>query len=121
MSNTNLTFTPDEVERALSNRPFIIVEGIINIRDIGGYPSGLYPSRIVKPLSVLRSGEPTRVTDSGKQQLRALGIQKIFDLRSDVEIKTYKLETLGIEGIEIVRTPIFVGGFDPENITEKYV
>lgn len=118
---SNLTLSPDEVEKVLSNHPFVTVEGVINIRDVGGYPSGLYTSRIVKPLSVIRSGEPTRIADSGKQQLRALGIRKIFDLRADVEIKTYQSETPDIEGIDIVRAPIYVFGFHPETFNEKYI
>lgn len=121
MTNTNLPLLPDEVTKALSNRPFVTVEGIINIRDIGGYPSESYPSRIIKPLHVIRSGETTRITDSGKQQLHALGIRKIFDLRTDIELKTYKSETPDIEGIDIVKTPLQVGGVYPENFNEKYV
>jgi protein tyrosine/serine phosphatase len=91
------------------------VEGVINIRDIGGYPSQSNPSLIVKPGLIFRSGDPSRITDLGKEQLRALGIKKIFDLRSDSEIQVNDARA-GIDGVEIIRVPVIVGGFDLDNI-----
>ncbi|KAH7928265.1 hypothetical protein BV22DRAFT_1030920 [Leucogyrophana mollusca] len=88
--------------------PFIVIDGVINFRDVGGYATS-NPELIVKPHVVFRSGEVTRITEDGKQELRKLGVRKIFDLRTDGEIKDYNTATALMDGIEIVRAPV-VGG-----------
>lgn len=114
-------FTPEEIQEKLSSPPFVVVDGIINIRDIGGYTSQYEPSRIVKRLSVFRAGEPSRITETGIAKLKALGIRKIFDVRSNVEINTNKAKILDIEGVDVVRAPISVSGWDSKSIEDKYV
>jgi protein tyrosine/serine phosphatase len=94
-----------EVQKVLSSPPFIVVDGVINIRDVGGYPTA-YADLFVKPSFVFRSGELTRITDRGIEQLHALKIVKVFDMRSDSEIASYKAEAPTIEGVEFVRIPI---------------
>ena len=39
--------------------------------------------------------------------MRELGITKVFDLRSDTEIEKYDTPVPEIEGIEIIRAPVF--------------
>jgi protein tyrosine/serine phosphatase len=112
---------PASVKHALASPPFIVVEGIINIRDIGGYIAQSNPSLMVKPRTIFRSGEVSHITDLGKTQLRALGIKTIFDLRSDSEIQTYNTQAAEIEGVETIRVPVIVGNFDPGNIVAKSV
>jgi len=94
-----------EVQNILSSPPFVVVDGVINIRDIGGYPT-LNPNLFVKRFSVFRAGELSGITDRGKEQLHALKIAKIFDMRSDSEIASYKAEGPAIEGVEFVRVPV---------------
>jgi hypothetical protein len=112
---------PIAVQKVLSSPPFAVVEGVINIRDVGGYPIQSKPSLVVKPGSIFRSGDLSRITDLGKKQIHALGIKTIFDLRSDLEIQTYKTQPVGIDGVETVRVPVVVQGFDPGNIVATLV
>lgn len=53
--------------------------------------------------------------------MRALGITKVFDLRSDTEIRKYNTPQPEIEGVEILRTPVFqTEDYSPEMMA-KYV
>ena len=81
--------------------PWINIEGVINIRDLGGYKCS--QSQIVKPLTIFRSGEPSRITERGRQQLRALGVTTFFDLRNDGEVVEYKSEVPPLEGVQIIK------------------
>ncbi|RPD71396.1 hypothetical protein L226DRAFT_468697 [Lentinus tigrinus ALCF2SS1-7] len=113
------------VSSTLSSPPFVQVEGIFNIRDFGaGYPTSgtaatATASGRVKPLHLFRSGEPTRITPLGIEQLRALGVKKIFDLRADIEIAKYKTATPEIEGVEVVRASILEETLDPVGLAAK--
>jgi hypothetical protein len=93
------------VQNVLSSPPFVVVDGVINVRDVGGYPTSI-PSLFVKTSSIFRAGEPSRITARGKEQLHALQIVKVFDMRSDPEIASYKSEMPMIEGVEFVRVPL---------------
>ena len=119
MSSDIHRLDPAVVQHTLSSLPFVVVDGVINIRDIGGYLTQANTSLIVKPRIVFRSGEPSCITDLGKEQLRALGIKTIFDLRSDFKMKSYNIQGTEIEGVRTIRVPIVVGGFDPDNVATK--
>lgn len=107
MSSDNAGSTP-----SILAPPFVTVDGILNVRSVGGYSiiSGdsdeILRSLIVKPAYLFRAAEPTRVTELGKAQLRALGVRKIFDFRSDSEIRKYKAATPEFDDITIVRAPV---------------
>ncbi|KDQ17048.1 hypothetical protein BOTBODRAFT_30437 [Botryobasidium botryosum FD-172 SS1] len=98
---------PEQVLLQLSTHPFVSIEGVFNVRDLGGYPSTTHPDHITKSSRVFRAGEISRITDAGKAQLRALGITKIFDLRSDAEIKKFGTTLPSIDGVEIVPVPVY--------------
>ena len=85
--------------------PFINVEGVHNFRDIAANSS--YPA--LRTGFIFRSAQPYGATATGIEQMRALGITTIFDLRADTEIEeTAKLTPLReIEGLNRVSTPIF--------------
>lgn len=52
---------------------------------------------------------------AGKEQLRELGITTVYDLRSDTEIEKYKTPCPNIEGIDVVRIPVFkLEDYSPE-------
>ena len=111
---------PEIVTATLSTSPFVTIEGIFNVRDFGaGYPTS--SGTCVKPLYLFRSGEPSRITPTGIEQLRALGIKKVFDLRADSEIQKYKTATPAIEGVEFVRAPILEEALDPVGMAARYV
>lgn len=94
-------------EHDLLSPPWVDVEGVINMRDLGGYKCTTGPddSRglIVKPLTIFRSGEPSRITEHGRQQLRVLGVTTFFDLRNDAEVADYKSEVPTLEGVEVIK------------------
>jgi Tyrosine phosphatase family len=53
--------------------------------------------------------------------LKELGISKVFDLRSDTEIRKYNTPLPQIDGVEILHTPVFqTEDYSPEMMA-KYV
>ncbi|EFQ30440.1 uncharacterized protein GLRG_05584 [Colletotrichum graminicola M1.001] len=66
--------------------PFIEVDGLPNFRDCGGYPVAQKADTIVRRGVLYRSADPSRISERGIAQLRALDITKVFDLRSHGEI-----------------------------------
>lgn len=52
---------------------------------------------------------------TGKQKLRELGISAVYDLRSDTEIEKYHTPQPTIEGIDVIRVPVFkLEDYSPE-------
>jgi hypothetical protein len=45
--------------------------------------------------------------NSGKHKVKELGVTKVFDLRSDTEIRKYNTPQPHIDGVEIIHTPVF--------------
>lgn len=107
----------------LTEPPFVQAEGVINLRDAGGQPSHLpsYTNHIVKPRYLYRAGEPSRITPRGVIQLRdELGVKKVFDLRSDVEVKGYKADPLIVEGVGFVKAPVSSAeAYDPFSLARR--
>ena len=56
---------PVYVEERLSQPPFVTIAGVVNVRDLGGYPSETSPGNITRPGFVFRSGEVSSITDDG--------------------------------------------------------
>lgn len=51
----------------------------------------------------------------GKAKLQELGLSKVFDLRSDTEIRKYNTPLPVIDGVEILHTPVFqTADYSPE-------
>ena len=69
----------------LPSPPFVAVEGVVNFRDIGGYPITGSGSKSVKRGFVYRSAVLSGITNDGMKTLVALGIRVIFDIRSHGE------------------------------------
>ncbi|THV06664.1 hypothetical protein K435DRAFT_773023 [Dendrothele bispora CBS 962.96] len=101
---------------SLPKPPFVDIEGVINCRIVGGYSTS-DPCIVVKPVGILRSGDPSRITDRGKEQLVSLGVRRIFDLRADTEVSAYSSARASIPGVEFVKVPISEKeAFDPVNL-----
>ncbi|KAJ8508184.1 hypothetical protein ONZ45_g9531 [Pleurotus djamor] len=111
----------ESLEKIILAPPFIPVEGIVNLRDaLPSKPSSIKPGHVTKPLYLFRSGEPAKVTEEGKAQLSKLGIKKVFDLRSESEVKEYQAPALQIEGVEVIKCPILKDeAFDPVSLAER--
>lgn len=73
-----------ETLRQLPSPPFITVDGIANVRDVGGYSTR--PAGSIRRGVLFRSANPMQVTPSGLQTLKSIGLRKVFDLRSEPEV-----------------------------------
>jgi protein tyrosine/serine phosphatase len=102
--------------------PFVIVEGVINARSVGGFSTSDTDSDIVKPVILFRSADPSRITPKGKEQLLALGVRRVFDFRADDEIAGYKTTAPMIPGVEFLRAPVSESrAFDPVSLAARWV
>ncbi|KDQ64425.1 hypothetical protein JAAARDRAFT_28056 [Jaapia argillacea MUCL 33604] len=111
---------PVYVEERLSRPPFVRCSGVYNIRHLGGYVSNELGGE-TRPNFVFRSAELSGITEKGKEQLRALGITTVFDLRSDTEMEKYNSPIPNIEGVEVVRVPVFQKeDYSPEMMAKRF-
>ncbi|KZT24581.1 hypothetical protein NEOLEDRAFT_1094430, partial [Neolentinus lepideus HHB14362 ss-1] len=111
---------PGYVAERLTRPPFVVCSGVYNVRDIGGYPTA-QPAVNVRPGFIYRSGEVSGITEQGKQQLKALGITTVYDLRSDTEMEKYNTPIPDIPGVNIIRTPVFQKeDYSPEMMAKRY-
>ena len=63
-----------------NTQPFVKIDGVLNIRDVGGYPTA--NGKVIKRGLIYRSGDLKGLTEDGKVALEKLGVSHIFDLRS---------------------------------------
>lgn len=56
---------PAFVAETLSKPPFVTIPGVINVRDLGSYPSITSPGLITRPGHVYRSAEISAITSEG--------------------------------------------------------
>ena len=74
----------DNSEAEAMNLPrFLPVDGLTNIRDLGGYPAGAVAR--TRANAVYRSDSPHRVSATGLTALIELGVVTVIDLRSAAE------------------------------------
>ncbi|KAJ7587133.1 tyrosine phosphatase family-domain-containing protein [Mycena floridula] len=107
---------PQFVQEALSRPPFVTISGVPNSRDLGGYTSS--PNAKTHSGYIFRSGEITGIAEQGKEELKHLGISKVFDLRSDFEVE--KAPVPSIDGVEIVRAPVVKAeDYSPEALAKR--
>ncbi|KAF8897784.1 protein-tyrosine phosphatase-like protein [Infundibulicybe gibba] len=112
---------PTYVQDVLSRPPFVTISGVPNIRDLGSYPSTIYPGKSTRPGFIFRSAEVSGITNEGVEQMRDLGIAKIFDLRSDTEMKRYNSPVPVIDGVEVRWTPVFkTEDYSPEMMAKRF-
>lgn len=105
---------------------FVNVEAVKNFRDIGGYPVSCGVS--VRRKLVYRSGYLDDLTEEGQLQIQKLGIKKIFDLRSFLEVGRSKREEGQYEcwlrssdGPERILVPVFRDeDFAPEALAVRF-
>lgn len=105
---------------------FINIEAVKNLRDTGGYPVSCGVS--VRRKLVYRSGCLDDLTEEGRLQIQKLGIKKIFDLRSFLEVGRLKREhgqyecwLASADGPERIMVPVFRDeDFAPEALAVRF-
>ncbi|KAI0258590.1 protein-tyrosine phosphatase-like protein [Gloeopeniophorella convolvens] len=111
---------PELVADVLSKPPFVTVDGVCNVRDLGNLPVA-DGEHVTRPGLIYRGGELSGITSQGKEQLRALGVRTIFDLRSDTEIMKYDSATPKIEGVTVLHVPVFAKeDYSPERMAQRF-
>ena len=108
----------ESLSKVLSSPPFLTVDGVANIREVGGFTiTGV--SALVKPGYYFRAGELSHITDKGKEQLRSFGIRKVFDSRAPHEVARFEAPSPSIEGVEFTMASVSNDGeFDPISIAK---
>ncbi|KAL1946463.1 hypothetical protein VTO73DRAFT_14567 [Trametes versicolor] len=111
---------PEYVAATLSCLPFVSIGGVVNVRDLGHYPTH-YPGLVTRPGIAYRAGEISHITPEGIQQLKELGITTVYDLRSDTEMVRYETPIPSVDGVEIVHTPVFkTEDYSPEAMAKRF-
>ncbi|KAL2269361.1 hypothetical protein VTJ83DRAFT_1545 [Remersonia thermophila] len=82
---------PQESPASLPSPPFLHVPGLVNLRDAGGHSvvvvgGGDDSHATVRRGVLYRSADLTALGDEGRAALARLGIARVFDLRSAVEL-----------------------------------
>lgn len=119
----------------LPSPPFISVEGVPNVRDLGGHtclPHGetggndTQMTRSTRSNYFFRSAQPAHITSKGIDTLRTeLGIHDTYDLRSFKEIRLMSVRypdlPLDLPGITRHHIPIYKDSdYTPISMAEKY-
>ncbi|KAJ5489265.1 hypothetical protein N7539_004155 [Penicillium diatomitis] len=116
---------------------FVTVEGVPNVRDIGGYacapPVSVVHDEIatdaqwtIRTGLLFRAAQPSQITVAGVDTLtKTLGIQAVFDFRSESEIdlvrQRYPNSLLDIPGTTRHAVPVFqAGDYSPVSLAKKY-
>ncbi|KAF2235944.1 cytochrome P450 [Viridothelium virens] len=114
----------------LPSPPFLLIPGVPNFRDIGGYPLATHPTTTttsVRRNFIFRSAHPGRITPAGIAQLQALGLTTRYDLRSPAEIEEIRQKYPGVQavadipGVANFAVPLYRDeNYSPERHAEKY-
>jgi protein-tyrosine phosphatase len=94
-----------------------VVEGAPNLRDLGGYEAK--DGRCVKWGTIFRSSNLARLTDSGIDQIKRLGINLVCDFRTEAETRKLPNQFPDSEAVGYVRLPIQHGEFEPTSVFDR--
>jgi protein-tyrosine phosphatase len=108
------------------DRRWVDLEGAFNFRDVGGYVTA--DGARVRWGQVFRSDALHHLWPADVQAVRALGVDRVIDLRSPEEISTVGRGALGDTGIEYVTASVIpmaageaVGAPSGDDIAERYL
>ncbi|HEY6469729.1 MAG TPA: tyrosine-protein phosphatase [Candidatus Dormibacteraeota bacterium] len=82
----------------------LLVDGLINLRDLGGMPTKSGATTV--PRRLIRSESPHTLTDAGLRAIVDLGMGTVVDLRTTSE-REKRPSPLAEAGVRIVHAPIF--------------
>ncbi len=85
----------------------IELEGVVNLRDVGGYPAG--EGRRTRYGRLLRSASVHGLSEAGKQQLIERGLRHVIDLRHDHETQQSPNTFADSEAVRYVNVSLFAG------------
>jgi protein-tyrosine phosphatase len=83
----------------------LLLEGIINLRDVGGYATT--DGRHTRWRTLFRSGCVDRLSRAGQEWLIQAGLRTVIDLRDDVEIATRPNVFADSARVRYRRVPVF--------------
>ncbi|MBA3874627.1 MAG: tyrosine-protein phosphatase [Anaerolineae bacterium] len=81
------------------------VEGIINVRDLGGFPTEDGYSTRWKVF--VRAGDTCKASSEGRQTLHQYGIKTIIDLRDESEVEDFPNSWVQTSDMGYVHLPLF--------------
>jgi protein-tyrosine phosphatase len=88
----------------------LAVEGLVNLRDLGGLPT--QAGRLTRPGRLLRSESPHDLSESGLAALLDLGVSTVVDLRTVSERENLPSPLVGAGAVRDRHAPIFNDGDD---------
>jgi Tyrosine phosphatase family len=84
---------PERTAKLISAPPFVLVPGVANVRDIGGWPARISnpdgTPLIVRKGRLYRAANLNHITPDGKEALHSLGVGAVFDLRTLHEVRKH--------------------------------
>ncbi len=87
----------------------IEVEGGVNIRDLGGYPT--QDGQTTRWGVLIRSSNLDRITPAGQQRLLDYGVKTVIDLRDDEEVRDYPDVFAQVDAVDYRNLPLSQSGF----------
>jgi hypothetical protein len=106
---------------ALPTPPFVLLPGLANLRDAGGYAVDGQPGKAVRRGVLFRSADLTKLGDDGVPALQRLGITHVFDLRSLTELAKSGETPRTWEGATRVFVPVFREvDYSPEALAVRF-
>ncbi len=87
----------------------LAIDGLINLRDLGGLPTASGATTL--PGRLLRSESPHSLSDAGLRALLDLGVGTVVDLRTTSE-RERRPNELAEAGVTVVHAPIFTDDED---------
>lgn len=100
----------------------ILVDGVFNVRSLGGYTSSLAPNTITRHGRIYRAGHLRDITPNGLIKLLELGISTIIDLTNSGETKALFTDEPGNSGAQckVLNLPLAKNAFSVKGLSEKY-
>jgi len=107
----------EDGSRLLTAERRVPLEGAVNFRDIGGYKT--CEGREVKWGKVFRSDGLARLTEQDHQSLMQIGIERVFDFRTEAEVRESPDKLPEDGSIVHINLPVMHGKFDFVDAMER--